>query len=437
MKVCLVSPLREGVPAARTGTFPAPPLSLAVVAALTPPGTEVSIIDEHVEPIDLDASADLVGITATTQTVTRAYKIADAFRARGVKVVLGGIHPSVLPEEAAQHADAVVVGEAEETWPQLVADFKAGRMRSLYRADRHPSLAGLPVPRRELFGRGRYLIPDTVYTTRGCPYGCAFCSVTSFFGGSYRWRPVNEVVKEIEGVPDRRLILFVDDNVVGHRGYSRELFRALMPLKLRWIGQASMTIARDEALLAEAAASGCLGLFLGIESISPANLESVGKRQNVVEEYEAAIRRIHSHGISVLGSFIFGFDHDTEEVFEATVRFAQRARLESAQFAILTPYPGTATFSSLEREGRLLTKDWSQYREDRVVFEPRLMSRERLLEGWNWAWKEFYSLGSIWSRVGLSHPWLPMVWAVNLNYRNDRLSRALFDRLAGWISSWR
>ncbi len=435
MRVYLVAPSREEPGQIRPAAFPAPPLNLATLAGLTPTETEVTIADEQVERIDFEHPADLVGITVSTHTAPRAYRIADAFRARGRKVVLGGIHPTVLPEEASQHADAVVVGEAETTWPQLISDLQAGRLQPIYRTSQRPNLAGLPLPRRDLLRRRSYLIPDTIYTTRGCPFDCAFCSVTSFFGHSYRCRPVPEVVEEIQALPGRRMVLFVDDNIIGHRGYSRQLFRAMAPLKMNWIGQASITIAGDEALLAEARASGCRGLFLGIESISPVSLRAVDKRHNHVEEYELAIRRIHAHGIAVVASFIFGFDEDTEDVFEATVRFAQRNRVESAHFAVLIPYPGTRLMQTFDKEGRLLTKDWSQYREDRVVYEPRQMSAARLLEGRDWAWREFYSLGSIWSRIGINRPLLPLVWAMNLNYRDDFLSRELFDRFARLVSS--
>ena len=433
MKVHLIAPSRKGN-SGSSGASIAPPLGLVVLAGISPPEVEVSLVDENVEPIDFEQHADLAGITVTTQTATRAYEIADALRARGVKVALGGLHPSARPDEAGQHADAVVVGEAEDVWGQLLADLQAGRLQPIYRGDGRPQLAGLPAPRRDIFQRKRYLLPDSIYTARGCPFGCSFCSVTSFFGGTFRWRPLDEVLAEIDGLEGRRMVFFVDDNIVGHAGRARELFRALIPYKLDWIGQASTTIARDETLLSLAAASGCVGLFVGIESLSPASLRSVGKRHNVVEEYEEAIRRIHAHGIGIIGSFIFGLDHDTEDVFELTVRFAQRTRLEGAQFGILTPYPGTPLEASLEREGRILSRDWAEYREDRVVFAPRLMSADRLKEGHDWAWREFYSLGSIWRRIGFSGDNILLAWALNLNYRDDPLSRALFERIAGWAA---
>lgn len=433
MRVHLIAPCREEALRSRTKASVAPPLGLAILASVTPGDVEVSLTDENLTPLDFQRPADLVGITASTHTATRAYQLADYFRAQGMKVVLGGMHPTALPAEAGQHADAVVVGEAEDVWGQVLADVQDGRIQPFYRGQKRLHLAGLPGPRRDLFQREGYLFPDTIYTTRGCPYGCTFCAVTSFFGGTYRSRPVAEVLAEVEGLRDRRLVFFVDDNIAAHRGRAKQLFRALAPYKLAWIGQAPVSIAKDEDLLAQAAASGCLALFIGFESVSPASLSAVGKKSNVVEEYEEAIRRIHARGIAIFGGFIFGLDHDTEDVFEKTVRFAQRARLEGAQFNVLTPYPGTPLSADLEREGRILTRDWAQYRGDRVVFAPRLISARRLQEGHDWAWREFYSLGSIWGRVGLSHPRRLLMWALNLNYRDDPLSRVLFESLVGRV----
>ena len=394
----------------------APPLGLAMVAALTPPVVEVSLIDENITAVDFHMETDLVGITAMTITAQRAYEIADTFRARGVKVVLGGIHPSVMPEEASQHADAVVIGEAEGIWPGLIEDFKANRLQRVYRQPERPSLLGLPVPRRDLFTPGAYFARHTISTSRGCPYSCSFCSVTSFFGHTYRCRPVEEIIREVEALEDRRFIFFVDDNIVGNPKFAKELFRALIPYKIKWIAQASVTIARDDELLRLAAASGCIYLAIGFESLSPANLAAVGKKINVADEYENVVRKIHSHGIAVHGLFILGLDEDDEGIFQRTVRFSQRVRLESAQFAWPVPYPGTALYESLDKAGRILTKDWSQY-ESNVVFEPNKMSRETLHKGRDWARRELYGLHSIWRRVGVVRRNFAVPWAANLYYR--------------------
>ena len=392
-----------------------PPLGLATVAALTPPDIEVSLTDENVTAIDFRKELDLVGITALTTTAQRAYEIADTFRARGVKVVLGGIHASILPEEAGQHADAVVIGEAEGIWPNLIEDFKANRLQKIYQQHQRPSMLNVPIPRRDLFAKGRYLVRNTISTTRGCPHSCSFCTVTSFFGRTYRCRPVAEIIQEIQTLNDKNFIVFVDDNIAGKPKFAKELFRALIPCKIKWVGQSSVTIARDDELLELAAASGCIDLFIGFESLSPANLAAVGKKINVVDEYENVIRKIHSHGIAIHGFFIFGFDDDDEDTFTRTVRFAQKTRLETAQFDVLTPYPGTELRKSLDKADRMLTRDWSEYGHD-LMFKPKSISRDTVQKGRAWAWRTFYSLPSIWRRIGLSRRNLLSFWAVNLYY---------------------
>lgn len=393
-----------------------PPLNLAIVAALTPEDWEIRIVDENLEDVDTSLDVDLVGITAMTALAPRAYQIADAFRARGVKVVLGGIHPTAVPEEAAQHADAVVIGEAEATWPQLIKDFQAGRLQPFYRPARYPSLEGLSPARRQLLNTSRYLLPSTVYTTRGCPFACSFCSVTTFFGHTYRFRPVEEVVREISTLSSK-LVAFVDDNIIGNLRYARQLFKALIPHKITWFSQGSLNIAKHPDLLDLARESGCIGLFIGFESLSPATLKEVHKRQNQVEEYEQAIATIHRHGLSIEGAFVFGFDQDDESVFERTVNFARRNKLEAAQFAILTPYPGTPLYAEMEKQGRIFDRNWAHYDVSHVVFEPRGMSAKTLQEGRNWAWKEFYSLRSIAGRLGLFHRYGLSLWALNWQIR--------------------
>jgi radical SAM superfamily enzyme YgiQ (UPF0313 family) len=395
---------------------PCPPLGLAMVAAVTPPGVEVSLTDENVTVIDFQKETDLVGITAMTITAQRAYDIADTFRARGVKVVLGGSHPSALPEEASQHADAVVIGEAEGIWPNVIEDFKANKLQRIYSQRERPSLLNLPIPRRDLFAEGAYYFRNTISATRGCPFACSYCSVTSFFGHTYRRRPIEEILKEIETMKHRKFIGFVDDNIVGNPKFAKELFRALVPYKIKWAGQASITIAKDDELLKLAAESGCIILLIGFETLSQAALAALGKKVNVVDEYETAIRKIHSHGIAIHGFFILGLDEDDEGVFERTLRFAREMRLESAQFAWPVPYPDTALYESLDKAGRIITKDWSQYKSN-VVFEPKLMSRELLQKGHDWVWREFYSLPSIWRRVGVARRNLVILWATNLIYR--------------------
>ena len=399
----------------KSGKVILPPLGMATIAALTPPEVEVSLVDENVTRIDYLKDVDLVGITSLTSTSQRAYEIADTFRAMGKKVVLGGIHASVLPEEAIQHADAVVIGEAEGIWPELIADFQKNKLQKFYHQSERPSLNGLPHPRRDLFSKKSYYFNNTIYTTRGCPYSCSFCTVTSFFGRTYRCRPVEEVIAEIKTLNRKKHFIFLDDNIVGNPKYSKELFRALIPLKIKWVGQCSVTIAKDDELLKLAAASGCVDLFIGLESLSPDSLKAINKKTNSVDEYDVVVKKLHDAGIGIHGFFIFGLDGDDVDSFQRTVRFAQKARLESAQFDILTPYPGTAIFASLEKEGRILTKDWAQYGHDHM-FKPKVLSREILQEGRQWAWREFYSLPSIWKRIGGRHHDSLLFWVANFYY---------------------
>jgi radical SAM superfamily enzyme YgiQ (UPF0313 family) len=393
-----------------------PPLGLAMVAAVTPPDVELTLTDENATDIDLEGAVDLVGITVPTFTALRAYQIADAFRARGVKVVLGGIHVSFMPDEASQHADAVVIGEAEEIWPGVIADFRASRLQKIYRREQRSSLLTLPRPRRDLFDRKAYFFNNVIQTSRGCPHGCSFCSVTSYFGHAFRCRPVAEVLREIETLDRSEVVAFIDDNIIGNPAHAGELFRALVPLGIRWAGQASLAVARHDDLLELAAASGCLALLIGFETLSQANLAATHKRVNVVDQYEAVIRKVHSHGIAIHGFFIFGLDEDEEDVFARTVRFAQRARIESAMFAWPVPYPGTALCASLEQAGRITTRDWAQY-ESTPVFQPKRMSQEALKRGTDWAWREFYSLPSIWRRVGVVRRYAVPLWTINLSLR--------------------
>ncbi|MGE5578024.1 MAG: B12-binding domain-containing radical SAM protein [Syntrophothermus sp.] len=395
-----------------------PPLNLGMLAALTPPDWEVEVVDESVQPVDLDAPVDLVAITAITSVAPKAYQLADAFRARGARVVLGGIHASALPWEAAKHADAVVVGEAELSWPKVLADFKEGRLAKLYECPDRPPLEGLPVPRRDLFDRRSYLTVNLIQTTRGCPHSCSFCSVTRFFGRSYRTRPIPEILKEVESL-EGETVLFVDDNIVGKPAYAKELFRALTPYRLKWIGQSSLTIARDEELLRLAARSGCIGLFIGFESLAPHNLQEIGKNHvNNAERFKEFIEKIHSYGIGIEGAFIFGFDQDDRSVFERTVEFARKVKLAAAQFGILTPFPGTPLYEKLERAGRIIERDWSKYTISHVVFEPLQMTREALQNGFNWAYHEFYSYRSILERLFLGFKKnLGFFFPLNMSFR--------------------
>lgn len=357
------------------------------------------LTDEALDPVRFDQPADLVGLTALTSTAPRAYQIADEFRARGVPVVMGGMHASALPEEALQHVDAVVVGEAEGLWPQVLEDFQRGRLQRLYRREQHPSLVGLPAPRRDLIDPRRYYARATLQASRGCPFDCAYCTVTCFFGHTYRCRPVDEVVAECAALRARPLV-FVDDNIVGKPSYAQQLFARLRDLHTTWVSQASTTMVQTPDLLRRASEAGCRLLFVGLETLSPANLARVGKRINVVGKYRDLIRRLHDLNISCVGSFMFGMDEDDEDVFDRTADFADEVGLDVGQFSILTPLPGTRLYDSLEAEGRIIDRDWSKYDGGHVVFRPLRLSVEALEAGFRRLYERFYSLGATLKRCG-------------------------------------
>ncbi len=399
MKVALISPGKDDYYAKRLkSALKLPPLTLSTIAALIKPGIEVVLVDEHVEPINYDDPYDLVGITVMTSVAPRAYKIADEFRARGAKVILGGPHPSALPQEAIKHCDAVVIGEAEGAWQRLIDDFEKGDLKQFYSNEHLPSLENLPEPRRDLYKKGAYYLENTIQISRGCPFGCSFCSVSNFFGNTYRHRPIRDVVQEISHMKGK-LIAFMDDNIIGDPKHSKELFKALIPYGKKWVGQSSFNIVEDKELLGLAQKSGCVGLFIGLESISEASMKEIGKPQNKIKKFKEGLKILHDHGIMVMGAFIFGFDSDDRDVFKRTLDFALDSKLDLAQFSVLTPLPGTKLYEKLSLENRIIDKDWSKYDFGNAVFRPAQMTAEELEKGNGWAWRQFYSHGSILKRV--------------------------------------
>lgn len=392
-------------------------LTLTTLAALTPSDIEVKITDENVEPIDFEEDVDLVGLTGMVIHAPRAYQIAQRFQQRGIPVVMGGPHASSLPLEAKEHVDAVVIGEAENVWKGLLEDLKRGTLKPFYKADAYCSMKGIPRPRLDLLRKDAYMTVNCVQTTRGCPHQCDFCHVTHFFGKTYRCRPVEEVIAEVERL-EGEFVVFVDDNIAGNHHYAKELFTRLKPLKKKWASQASLTFTRNPELLRLAAESGCASLFLGVESLSPENLKEVNKAFNQVPQFEDAMKALHDYDIMIVAGFIFGLDHDDEGVFERTLRFCDRNRIELPSFFILTPLPGTRLFQRMESEGRLLHREWAEYNGATVVFKPKLMTEETLQRGFHWVCKEAYSWGSIFKRV--FHPQQRFFTRVlsNLAYRS-------------------
>jgi len=378
--------------------FRFPYLSLTTLAALTDDEWDITIVDENVTTLDFSEAPDLVGITLMTPLAVRGYEIADKYREKGIPVVLGGIHPTMMKDEAMAHADAVVLGEAEGTWGRVLADLKDNRLKPVYQTDVRHELKIQPIPRRDLLNPKDYFFMNTLQTTRGCPFDCEFCSVTSFYGRTYRVRPVEDVLDEV-GRMKGRFVFFVDDNIAGKHAYAKELFRALAPLKIKWFSQASLSMVEDEELLDLAQKSGCAGLFIGFESLSQENLKAIGKSMNHSAEYREAVRKIHDHGIGIQGSFIFGTDGDDPSVFSDVLRFIDKAHIEAALFSVLTPFPGTRIQESLMRQGRILHFDWEKYDMNHVVFKPLKMTPEQLQEGFNWTYKRLYGYRSILTRL--------------------------------------
>ena len=421
MKLLFISPeLKESIfsySKKDVRSFWFPRLSLPVLAALTPPDVEVRLLDESIEKINFEEEVDLVGISVMTFLSPRAYEIAGEFRQRGIKVVLGGIHPTAVPEEAKLHADSVVVGEAEGLWPRLIQDFKNGELKPFYRQNGLPSLENLPHPRMDLLKRDAYLTANCLQASRGCPFGCEFCSVTNFFGNTYRLRPVKDVVKELESMPPG-YVMFLDDNIAGNRKYSMELFEAIKPLGLTWSGQSSLRLADDLELLKKAEESGCKGLFLGIESLSQENLKKVRKGFNQVEKYKESIKKFFDHGISITAGIIFGFDGDDESVFERTAEFLEENRITLSTPAILTPLPGTPFYRQMEKEGRIFDNNMAHYDGRHATFYPRLMSPETLQEGYYWLNHRLFSIPSIFKRVIMpAQPYLLSRLGINWTFR--------------------
>jgi len=380
------------------------PLALPTIAALTPPDHEVIITDENIEPIDFDEAVDIVGITFLAFSAYRAYEIATAFRKKGVHVVLGGIHASMAPDEAQPYADTLFIGEVEDTWPEFIEDFKNGAPRKTYRTRERPDLQKRVIPRWDLI-RNRYYYTYHVQTTRGCPFDCDFCCVREYLGRP-RSKPIENVLAEIQAV--RRYartggverIVFADDNIFSNREYAKELFKALIPLRIQWSSQCSLNIAKDDEVLDLARESGCQSLLIGFESLSKESLQSVNKEKlNKVQEFEEIIDKIHSRKINVAFMIVLGLDGDDETVFEKAAAFLKKKSVAYPVFNVLTPAVGTRLYSRLEQEGRLLHQRWVEYNGTTVCYKPKNMSVDTLQQGFYWILRDQYSLERILERI--------------------------------------
>ncbi|MGZ9226868.1 MAG: B12-binding domain-containing radical SAM protein [Anaerolineales bacterium] len=390
-------------------------ITMPYLAACVPLGWEVVHVDEEAEEIDWNLDADVVGLTFHTPSAFHAYEVATRFRARGICVVMGGPHVTLLPEEASHYADVIFIGEAEGLWEEFLKGFEAGSYLDVYRQTSAPSLENIPMARKDLFHRHDHT-NGVLFATRGCPSQCDFCTIAVMYPHKLRKRPIAEVVAEYASFKGK-VIIFWDDNIAGDMAYAKNLFRAIAPYRKWWSSQASLQAGRDDEFLEAAAQSGCKQLFLGLESISQQSMVEVNKKFNRVEEYLRIIERIHAHGIAVQVGIVFGFDHDPPEIFKTTLDFLEEAGVQNATFNILTPFPDTPLFRRMEAEGRLLTRDWRKYNSrDDVVYQPRQMSTTELLAGFRYANGRFYSLPSIITRLLRSSVQLWWTLPLNLAY---------------------
>ncbi|MEJ2122677.1 MAG: radical SAM protein [Alphaproteobacteria bacterium] len=377
------------------------PLCFAILKRLTPGDVETAFHDERLASIPFDEPTDLVALTVETYTARRAYQIAAEYRRRGVRVVMGGYHPTFLPNEALGFADSVVQGDAESVWPQVVADARRGCLRKHYRQDTFPSLDGIE-PDRSIFAGKRYAPIGLVQFGRGCKFNCDFCSIRAFYGANLRQRPVHEVVAEIERL-GRKHIFLVDDNIFANPRSARDLFRALTPLNIRWSCQVSIDIAKDPSLVKLMAKSGCMSALIGFESLNPENLKLMKKGWNLkFGDYETSIRTFRDAGIMIYGTFVFGYDHDTPDAFDEAVEFAIRNKFFLANFNPLTPTPGAPLFDRLKHEDRLIYDRWwldPNFRYGEATYHPRGMTADELTEGCYRARQAFNTYGSVMRRV--------------------------------------
>lgn len=379
-----------------------PPIGLATLAAYFSEYDDVEMVDQHVEKLYMDDKPDLVCIQVYITNAFRAYKIADKYRSRGCYVVLGGLHVTALPDEAAMHADTIILGPGEEAFPRFVDDFRKGSPQKRYVA-KWRSIENLPPVRRDLIKREKYFVPNSLVVSRGCPHHCDFCYKDAFYGNgkSFYTQRVDEALAEIDRLPGRHLY-FLDDHLLGSPAFAASLFEGMRGMNRVFQGAATVKSIIEGNLIEKAADAGLRSIFVGFETFSPENLKSSNKIQNLSRDYSEAVKRLHSLGIMINGSFVFGLDYDDTDVFRCTVDWGIEHSLTTATFHVLTPYPGTRQFQRLEQEGRILTRDWSRYDTRTVVYKTKGMTAEELKQGYDWAYKEFYAWRNI-VKASLSH----------------------------------
>jgi len=393
------------------------PLTMPVLAALVPKNikADVRIVNEMVEEVDTTLDADLVGLSVITGTSYRAYEIADAFRKRGITVVMGGIHASLMTEEVLLHADSAIVGFAEQSWPRLLNDFVNGSLKKIYRQELDYRFNNNPLPKKDYARLNPYMVADTMELTRGCPHQCEFCILKGFLNGAYFKKPIDEALSELKTLKGK-CVFFLDANLIGDKEYAKEFFAQMIGMKKWWAGCVTSDVAEDDKLLNIVAKSGCKGVLMGFETLCQDTLGRIDKSFNKANRYKDVVRKLHKYGIAVHACFVFGFDNDAPDVFNQTLRFVEEEKIDFPQYTICTPFPGTPIYEKLLSEGRILTKKWSLYNGQNCVFRPKQMSSEELESGTRSIQSKTYRVRSIMKRINQLPVWLwPIVLKVNLN----------------------
>ena len=417
MKLALLAP--AGAMYRYNGTFKRSlhyaPITLTTLAAYVPEDIEVVIYDETIEAIPLNLDADIVGITAITGTSERAYRYADYFRKKGKKVIMGGPHPTLCPEEASRHANSVVIGRAEKLWTKIMEDCKIDNLKRIY-VQEECGLENMKLPKRELLKGDRYISINSIEATKGCTLDCSFCVGKAMYK-DFKKRPIKEVIAEIETF-QKKEVLFIDLNLIGERDYARKLFKEMIPLKKWWFGLATSDLVHDDELIKLMAKSGCKGILIGFEAVTKDSLKAMNKGVNVQTDYHLLMKKLHSYDIAVNGTFVFGTDGDDKDVFKRTVDQVIKMKVDLPRYSILTPFPGTKLYKELEDQGRIFERNWSMYDVQHAVFEPKQMTAKELQEGAIFAWRETYKLNSIFKRISRVSLIAPVLFATNFGYRN-------------------
>lgn len=433
MKIAILSP--AGAMHRYTGSFKKAihyaPLTLTTLAGILKRfDIEVSIYDETIEAIPKNLNVDLIIITAITGTAPRSYAYADYYRNQGTTVVLGGVHPTLMPEEAKWHCDSVLMGFGEVVLPKLIIDFKNNQLKPFYKDSDYEGQWDFGIPDRSLLPKKRYITNSSLEASRGCSNSCSFCAVNALYEKNIYKKDIKKIVEEIEAL-DTKMILFVDVNLIADRDFAISLFKALIPLKKWWFGLSTADVVKDRELFKLMVKSGCKGLLIGFESVTSGGLESMNKYRNDVVDYEELMKMMHANGISINGTFCFGTDEDHLDIFDRTVEMVQQLKIDLPRYSILTPFPGTPLYRQLQKENRIVDDHWAMYDVQHVVYKPKHMTEKQLMQGFIRAWRETYTGKNIFERVGRLHMQLPLAIATNNAYRHyaDKLETFTRNRM--------